>query len=78
MIPAEAKPGDWRTPWRSEEELHIGFNPILINVVGIFGDLIIATSQVQIAPRKIELGGVADGIAEAGLGIPGVILLSET
>ena len=30
--------------WGSEEELHTSLDPVLINVVGIFGDLIIASS----------------------------------
>lgn len=59
---------------RSEEELQPDLNPILINVVGVFGDLIIASAQVQVTPGKIELGGVSDRIAQARLGVPGVIL----
>ncbi len=53
----------------SKEELHPNFKTILINGVGSIGRLAVIAGQIEIAPGEIQLGGIADGIAHANLGI---------
>lgn len=53
----------------SKEELHPNFNTILINGIGGIWRLAVIAGQIEIAPGEIQLGGIADGIAHANLGI---------
>ena len=55
----------------SKEELHPNLNTILINDVGGIRRLAIISGQIEIAPGEIQLGGIANGIAHANLGIAG-------
>ena len=53
----------------SEKEFHPHFNTILINGVGGIRRLAVIASQIEIAPGEIQLGGIANGVAHANLGI---------
>ena len=80
LEPADATPvrqGPCARRWRngsaagpaSKEELHPHFNTILINGVGGIWRLAVIAGQIEIAPGEIQLGGIADGVAHANLGI---------
>ena len=57
-----------------EEELYFGLNAFFVDIKGVRLGSPVTAPQVKEAPGEVELGAVADGIAQTRLGIPGEVL----
>ena len=56
-----------------EKELYSHLNAVFVNIKSALLEGTVTATQVEQAPGEIELGAVADGVAQSSLGIPGEV-----